>query len=355
MDLDEDNVIPLLVLANKYNISELEKSCELYALSLVFNGTPVELIIDWWLVAGQLNLSILRQKCQEYMILNMDMVLKSEYFLDFEYHDVLALLKERNLVVTNEITLYCAIWRWLSQESRQDQLPDYFKELMSHIKFCMMSTEQLLTIETKLPHELKCLISGQLLEAFKFHALPFDKRAKMGLGASDSHRLYTQAQSKGPSICAGIALNSDVRPYLKKGLPHQAQIPVSLSEADKNNLRDWKLVFQENEESINLEVSTATTSSEQFGMIEASVLLYKEVNSILFVKGVMQFRIFQGKSTSNGKAGHVFSVLVPPSALEENKLCVFRLITRHYHDKQLVKDILQLERPILGSSQSVKN
>ena len=330
-----------MVLANKYNVTDLEETCELYVLNLVFNGTPIDQIIDWWMIAGQLNLRVLRRKCHEYMILNMDMVLRSDMFLEFDFDDVQQLLQERNLVVSKEINLYCSAWKWMSQPQRKDKMTYHFKELMSSINFTMMSTEELINIDSKLPNELKSLISEQLLNAFKFHAMPFEKRAHMGLAKCDSPRLYTN--SRGHSLSAGVALGGNLRPFLRDGIPHQVAIPVSLSEADKNKARDWKLVFQETDEAINLEISTATTASEQFGMIEASVLLYKTVNNITFVKGVMQFRIFQGLSTSIGKAGHVFSVLVPPSALQENNQCLFRLVTRHYHDKQFVRNILKLE------------
>ena len=331
-----------MVLANKYSVADLEEACELYVLSLVFNGTPIDQIIDWWMIAGQLNLRVLRKKCHEYMILNMDMVLRSDLFLDFAFEDVLQFLKERNLVVSKEINLYCAVWKWISVPFRQVDVEMYFKELMSFMNFPMMSTEELVNIEAKLPKELKSLISEQLLDAFKFHALPFENRVKIGHTKFDNPRLYTN--SKGQSLSAGVALGTNLKPFLKNGIPHEVAIPVSLSEADKTKVRDWKLVFQETEEAINLEVSTATTASERFGMIEASVLLYKTVNNITFVKGVMQFRIFQELSASIGKAGHVFSVVVPPSALQKNSPCLFKLVTRHYHDKHFVRDILQLER-----------
>ena len=342
-----------MVLANKYGVTDLEEACELCVLNLVFNGTPIDQIIDWWIIAGQLNLRLLRQKCHEYMILNMDMVLRSDLFPEFEMDDVSTLLKERNLVVSSEINLYCAVWKWISQPCRKDNVAIHFKELMSSINFTMMTTEELVSIESILPNELKSLISGQLLNAFKFHTLPFERRAKMGLAKCDSPRLYTS--SKGQSLSAGVALGGNLRPFLRNGVPHQVAISKSLSEADKNNVRAWKLVFQETDESINLEVSTATTASELFGMIEASVLLYKTVNNITFVKGVMQFRIFQGLATSSGKAGHAFSVLVPPSALDENNQCLFRLVTRHYHDKQFVRNILQRERPQVAITNNNRN
>ena len=343
IDLSEDNVVPLMILANKYIVIDLEKACELFVLNLVFNGTPIDQIINWWVIAGQLNLRVLRRKCHEYMILNMDMVLRSDMFLDFDFYDVQHLLKERNLVVSKEINLYCSVWKWISQPQRKEKMAKYFKELMSPINFTMMSTEELINIDSKLPNELKSLISEQLLNAFKFHATAFEKRAQMGLAKCDSPRLYTN--SRGHSLSAGVALDGNLRPFLRNGIPHQVAIPVSLSEADKNNVRDWKLVFQETDEAINLEISTATAASEQFGMIEASVLLYKTVNKIQFVKGVMQFRIFQRISPSIGKAGHVFSVLIPPAALEENNQCLYRLVTRHYHDKQFVRNILQRKSP----------
>lgn len=57
MHLTTDNVLPLLLLANKYGMTSLEESCKSHACAAVFHGTSAEYILQWFTISGNLDMT----------------------------------------------------------------------------------------------------------------------------------------------------------------------------------------------------------------------------------------------------------------------------------------------------------
>ena len=340
VNLTRDNLVPLLVLANKYFVRDLEEACERRATKLVFSGTPVGQVTEWWHLAAQLSLTTLQRKCRDYLLLNMDGLLGSPHFLDLSAESLEGLLKARDMVVRSEYTLYKAVVRWVTHAPRRDALSENLRRLLPHLSLSMMSVAELLEIEQSLETqpELGKLIPRYLYEAFKYHAIPFHQRGSAGLAHLDKPRLYTSARL--PKVGAMLRLHPHERPQLAAGVTHQVHIPLSLSNADRADTRKWNLVFSEIRDCLKLEIRSPLFSSEQFELVEASVLFYKQINDITFVKGVMQFRCSLA-NLSDVESGHMFDVHLPQDALdpaspylisdEVGDFCQFSVVWRHYH------------------------
>lgn len=340
INLTRENVLPIMILANKYNVKDLEEACERNAYKMVFSGTEIDQIVEWWHISAQLGLRLLHKKCRDYLLLNMDSVLQSSHFLDMSVEYLCELIKERDMVVKSEYCLYEALIRWLNKDSNKPNLDAYISKILPHIKFCMMSTDELLDIEQSFETqpELEKHMQKHLYNAFKFHAVPFDKRGTTKLASMDCPRLYTSARL--PKIGATLRLHTYERESLENGIRHNISIPVSLSNADRDDCKDWLLVFHSLQNSIQLEICSALCPSEQFDTVEASVLIYKQINGIKFVKGVMQFRC-RLQQLPDVPCGHVFNVHLPKTSLDPNspylikdeagEFCQFCLVLRHYH------------------------
>ena len=350
IDLSIHSVIPVLILANKYNVKDLEKSCEQYASGCIFSGTPMEQVFEWLTISKQLNLHLLNRKCREYMLLNFDLTMKTDGFLDFELNEIKWFLSCSDLIVSSEYHLYHAILDWVNHESRVNNYVENLKELTPYLRFCMMSTEELVKVEAELSQEDKAVIVPHLFKAFKYHAIPMRNRVSGtdSISREDKPRLYTGMENGiDPAICTTLYLHQSDFRQLSNGVKRAVNLPVSMSHADRQDTREWFLSFHKNEEeTINLEVSSTDTTSKEIGTVEASVLIYKQVNNITFVKGVMQFRcytrVLANSPNSSSRVGHIFSVVVPADALQPNSpyqikqgsdsRCMFKLIMRNFEE-----------------------
>ena len=339
--LTPENVLPIMILANKYNVADLEEACERSASRAVFAGTNIDQIIEWWYVAKQLDLRGLPKRCRDYMLCNMDAVVKSSFFCELSIEHLCELIAEKDMVITSEYDLYNAVLRWLHYEQREKSCyMTNLQKLLPLIKFCMMTTDELIRIENSLQADpqMEPEVMKYLYKAFQYHAIPFHKRSCAKLNSYDTPRLYTNSHL--PKIGATLRLNVQERSLLKDGIAQNVSIPISLSTADQRDCRDWRLVFHEVNDRVQLEICSALTSSECFDTVEASVLIYKQMNGITFVKGIMQFRCYVRKLT-DVPCGHIFNVQLPKESMDNNspyiiedntgRYCQFRLVLRHYH------------------------
>ncbi len=354
VELTSKNVMPLMILANKYVISDLEEACERHACTCVFNGVSTELIVTWWQVANQLCLRNLFRKCKEYMILNMDLVLQCDIFGEFTLEEVECLLLERDLVVSGEYQLFKGLELWLSHKSRQDSYTENLAYLLANIKFCMMTMSELSQIEHSMKGSGKVaeLLLPKLLEAYKYHATPFSKRSEFGLSGKDNPRLYTGCKDSVCSMCTTVKLHLQDRTPIRSGLSYKVAIPISTSMADKDSCKTWCLAFRESNNVLNVEASSALSANEQFSMVEAAFLIYKYAHGRTFVKGLMQMRCCVQSLAFKGKAGHVFSMVAPAEALDEDSsyqiktgdesYCMFKVVMRHYQEDFMVQQQMRM-------------
>lgn len=148
-------IMPILELADKYNVKDLVNLCTEYMCSHIGHAAINNQLVTWF----QCTLTRGHQKvayaCQNFLKWNFELVAKMADFNNCFHETLTMLLQQNDIVVTDEMTLYKYVVSWLEfQESElrkhsveDDQIEGYMKnlvhEVMSYIRFPMMSPRQL--------------------------------------------------------------------------------------------------------------------------------------------------------------------------------------------------------------------
>ncbi|XP_067882664.1 BTB/POZ domain-containing protein 17-like [Heterodontus francisci] len=135
-----DNVFAVHGLAEKYNVGPLRRSCEQFLLDNVAAAGALDLALAWHRYARFVGFGRLEEACDTFVAWNMDAVIRSADWLSLEEEQLAALLRRSDLVVESEFALCQAVLRWLAPR------PEAGPALLAHLRYPMMSTEELATL-----------------------------------------------------------------------------------------------------------------------------------------------------------------------------------------------------------------
>lgn len=148
-------ITPLLALADKYNVKDLTSLCIKYMCDHIALAASNNQLITWYQDTLSLGHNMVAQACQNFFKWNFEAVAKTSDFGNCSPEIITKLLQWNDLVVTNEITLYNFVVRWLEIQRQnlienamaEDKLENYMEQLvhqvMSHVRFPMMTPRQL--------------------------------------------------------------------------------------------------------------------------------------------------------------------------------------------------------------------
>ncbi|KAK0082532.1 hypothetical protein PV325_010218 [Microctonus aethiopoides] len=147
-------VLPILSLADKYNVRDLITLCLEYMQNHIavaaINGT----LVSWLEYTSNCGHREITQICQNFIKWNIELVTKTTDFGNFELDVLVSLLHQSSLVIRDEMTLYKCLESWLDYQSnrlRSQLSPEEFEStlkqlviaVMTPIRFPMMSPRQL--------------------------------------------------------------------------------------------------------------------------------------------------------------------------------------------------------------------
>nr|XP_002126576.1 uncharacterized protein LOC100187381 [Ciona intestinalis] len=165
--------LPLLMLADKYNVQPLKQSCERYVHTQVHEGNVIGAIR--WLPYLQLcGHRDLENSCIEVIVMEMEFVLKFDDFLLLNLDFLVLLLGRNDIVVSSEYSLYKGVVKWLEANNSGDN-QNNFEVLIPQIRFSMMFPEQLIEIEKSEFYRLHQDVIGPFLSlAHRFRSLALE-------------------------------------------------------------------------------------------------------------------------------------------------------------------------------------
>jgi len=97
-----DNVLGLLVLADKYNIADLKSSCVEYMRHHLVGSSDDCCAVLWYQYSLACSSSDLQQSCLTYIVLNMDNVMHSAHWVCLDCDNLVAVLRRSDIIVDNE-------------------------------------------------------------------------------------------------------------------------------------------------------------------------------------------------------------------------------------------------------------
>ncbi|KAG9345435.1 hypothetical protein JZ751_008579 [Albula glossodonta] len=171
LTIHSGNLFPLLVLSDKYNVQELRRSCERFALRSVCAG-PVDQALSWWRSAEQVGFLELAQACQRFVTLNVAVLAASSDWLSLQPEQLLLLLENDDLRVESEFQLFRAIRRWLSINEPEGGAG----KILEHVRFPLMSPLDVYdpALAEALPENMRDTFLAESSLIYQVNSLPIE-------------------------------------------------------------------------------------------------------------------------------------------------------------------------------------
>uniref|UniRef100_A0A914GRL0 BTB domain-containing protein n=1 Tax=Globodera rostochiensis TaxID=31243 RepID=A0A914GRL0_GLORO len=189
--LSVDNALPVLILADKYNVTGLKKICIDFAINYVLPELKLKDLFHLWFNYStkayhvpliKVCIGILAKQFKE-------LATSDEWapeWAELDRDQLIEFLRSNDLVVPNEFFVWEAVLKWMGApahpERRGTTSSPILVQILPLIRFPFMSTEELLQIEdsklAKTP-QLSKLFTQHTHLAFKFISLPLASRTKL--------------------------------------------------------------------------------------------------------------------------------------------------------------------------------
>ncbi|XGW11852.1 hypothetical protein V3C99_012932 [Haemonchus contortus] len=183
--LHQDNCLPILILADKYNVISLKKVCIDFAIAEILpNLTLKDVFSIWFSYATKAYHQVLIRACIQAIARDFELLITDEWeksWLALDRDQMIEILKCNQLVVANEYRLWEAVIRWLQApnhpERRGTTASPLLSSLLPYIRFPFMTADELTHVErSQFAECYPKLFHPQILLAYKFQALPLSSR-----------------------------------------------------------------------------------------------------------------------------------------------------------------------------------
>ncbi|GMS84098.1 hypothetical protein PENTCL1PPCAC_6274, partial [Pristionchus entomophagus] len=199
--LPHENVLPILILADKYNVTSLKRVCVHFAISSVIPHTDLrEIFNTWFSYSTKVFHQKLTRACVDVIAPKMHEIISApEWGHTWESLDrdqLIELLKSNSLAVKNEFSLWESLLRWLSSpfhsERRGPTASPLLSQLIPLIRFSMFSPSELSIVEDSVLAKTHAKILDPLIgKAYKAHAVSLTAKARDCIGLSSILRDYS--------------------------------------------------------------------------------------------------------------------------------------------------------------------
>jgi len=194
-------ITPVLALADKYIVKDLIALCVDYMCDHIAHAAINNQLITWYQYTLSLGHHKVAHACQNFLKWNFELVAQTNDFANCNHEILSKVLQQNDLVVTNEMTLYTYVVKWLEMQRQglmeenldEDVLEMYMvtlvHEVMLHIRFPMMSPRQLAElILSPLTTKYKEFFIERMAIGMSFHSNQ-QERLKEVVASEDTGRL----------------------------------------------------------------------------------------------------------------------------------------------------------------------
>lgn len=161
-------VMPMLALADKYNIKDLVQLCVDYMLKHISKAATQGCLVSWlhYTISFSPYHQEITDAIQRFLKWNLEIVAEARDFVDLDINILIALLQQNDLVLKNECELFEYAENWFTMRKRQidveqmtdscltdeqkaQNLRDMLRSIFVHIRYAMMTPRQLSTLLMK--------------------------------------------------------------------------------------------------------------------------------------------------------------------------------------------------------------
>ncbi|CAG0892696.1 unnamed protein product [Darwinula stevensoni] len=147
--LQQNSALPLLALADKYNVRDLREVCLTYMTNHIVAAASHGQLVSWIQYASWSAHPSFSEVCRNFIKWNFLLISEADDFGSMDKDMLESFLKDDELIIRNELTLYHCVVRWLHLQrgGREESLKDLdvglIKKVMMCIRFPMISPRQL--------------------------------------------------------------------------------------------------------------------------------------------------------------------------------------------------------------------
>ncbi|XP_066594401.1 BTB/POZ domain-containing protein 17 [Prorops nasuta] len=195
-------VLPILSLADKYNVKDLIALCLDYMENHIALAAIHGTLVSWFQYSSNCGHHNITQACQNFIKWNLELVAKTADFGNFDLDILVSLLHQSSLVIKDEMTLYKCLESWLDHQSHQlknqlspEELESTLKQLvvavMSPVRFPMMSPRQLAELLLfPLTKKYKEFFVERMSIGMSFHSGQLDRVKEVSMNEEDGALLF---------------------------------------------------------------------------------------------------------------------------------------------------------------------
>ena len=173
VSVTRETVIPILTLADKYDVQGLRDICSSYMISVLNKIRDPKIALSWVTFAGQMRLDDLEKSCYNIICCNFEKAYSLADWRSLPLEQVLVILKRKDLIVSDEYIVYEAVQEWLLGKDITQQ---HVSSILPHIQLKNMTVEQIRQVELNpLETNNRCktdyLLHPYLYDAYRYVAV----------------------------------------------------------------------------------------------------------------------------------------------------------------------------------------
>lgn len=114
--LTHDTVLAVLMLADKYNVVDLQQVCCCYMLAHLVTVLPRNRAVSWLQYARSVGHDSLASTCYQFILWNFHKVTCTADYLMMNEDILIELIQQSDLVIPDELTLFRCVSRWIRHQ-----------------------------------------------------------------------------------------------------------------------------------------------------------------------------------------------------------------------------------------------
>ena len=144
VSVTRETVIPIVTLADKYDVDSLKDICTSYMINMLYTHHDIEAGMSWVTFAEQMRMHDLQKKCYDLICFNFEKAFNLTGWSSLSLEQVLNVLKRSDIVVSNEYVVFQAVEAWLKDKTTTKE---EVSQLFSYIQFKNMTVQQMCQVE----------------------------------------------------------------------------------------------------------------------------------------------------------------------------------------------------------------
>jgi len=184
--LTHDSVLAVLLLADKYNVVDLQQVCIRYMCAHLVTTTSHNRAVSWLQYALRVDHESLANTCRQFILWNFHKVACTADYLVMDEDVLIDLIQQSDLVIPDELTLFRCVSRWIRCQDRYTERNA--THILLHIRFAMIPPSQigLVTADPIFPNYAD-FFEDRIEESLAFHSSLHPKSSFSGSAFEPRH------------------------------------------------------------------------------------------------------------------------------------------------------------------------